>query len=257
VIRLKRTGYASVATFNDEFVGIAITTKGVTQQSKSFERKKMEILDTKISEINRLHNLAQASASDAIEYAKQAGLLLIDAKKRLKHGQFLSWINDNLSVSARQVQRYMAVAHGKTIPLRKLIEKSDTVSHLEVKADQGIVIDGDWLPSLDHHYVHADDTAAFWVVPDSKSKGFHISKLYQTPRDPNVPPDQYSDPDDPFDEREWDGMSRYDGTKHPVAQKFVGRFLKYFGLDDPTAVVWESWIGEGLERPFGEPNDGD
>jgi len=149
------------------------------------------------------------------------------------------------------------VAQGKTIPLRRLIEKSDTVSHLAIADDQGIVLDGAWHPRLGRYYVHANGTAAYWVVPDSKSKGFHISKLYQTPRDPNVPPAKYADPDDPFDEREWDGMSRYDGTKHPVAREFVGRFLKYYGLEDPTAVVWKSWIDEGLERPFGDPNSGD
>jgi len=217
----------------------------------------MLTFETHGQEINRLHLLANQMASDAVSHARSAGLLLLEVKQGMKHGKFLQWVRENAKVSVRQAQRYMAVAQGKTMPLRRLIEKSDTVSHLEVKADQGIVIDGEWLPRLDHCYVHSDDAVTYWVVPDSKSKGFHISKLYQTPRDPNVPTELYADPDDPFDEREWDGLSRYDGTKHPVAEKFVGRFLKYFGLEDPTAVVWKSWIDKGQERPFGEPNDGD
>lgn len=205
------------------------------------------------TEINRLHLLAYASANDAIEHAKAAGLLLLEVKSKLKHGKFLHWVRDNSQVSLRQAQRYMAVAQGKTIPLRRLIEKNDTVSHLDSKVDQGLIVDGEWLPKMGYGYIYANEDAAYWVVPNSNLDGFHISKLYQTERDPKVPIEQSADPDDPYDEREWDGMSRYDGTKHPVAQKFVGKYLKYFGLNDPTAVVWKSWIAEGLERPFGEP----
>lgn len=212
-------------------------------------------LESHGQEINRLHQLAHQLAVDAVVNAVAAGQLLLEAKRELKHGQFQQWVKETVNVSLRQAQRYMAAAEGKRLALSRLIisDKCDTVSHLKVADDQGMVLDGTWCPTLGHYYVHADETSAFWVVPDLNSNAFHISRLYQTPRDPNVPEEQYADPDDPFDEREWDGMSRFDGTKHPVAQKFVGRFLTYFGLNDPAAVVWESWIDEGLERPFGEP----
>lgn len=219
------------------------------------KEKIMINLESHGQEINRLHQLAHQLAADAVVNAVAAGDLLLEAKRELKHGQFQQWVKKTVNVSLRQAQRYMAAAEGKRLALTRLLisGKNDMVSHLVEADDQGTVLDGTWCPRLGHHYMYADDTAAYWVVPDSNSKGFHISKSCQTPRDPNVPPEQYADPDDPYDEREWDGMSSYDGTKHPVAQKFVGKYLKYFGLNDPTAVVWESWIAEGLERPFGEP----
>jgi len=206
-------------------------------------------------EINRRHLLAHAAANDAIEHAKAAGLLLLEIKGKLKHGQFLNWVRDNAQMSLRQAQRYMAVAQGKTIPLRRLIEKNDTVSHLDSQVDQGLVANGQWLPKSGYFYVFSDINAAYWVVPDLNPRGFHVSKHYQIERDPTVPPEQYADPDDPHDEREWDGMSMYDGTKHPVRQDWVDAFLRYYGLKDPSTVTWfASGACKGYARPFGEPS---
>ena len=207
-------------------------------------------------EINRRHLLAHASANDAIEHAKAAGVLLLEMKSRLKHGQFLHWIRDNAKVSLRQAQRYMAVAQGKTIPLRRLIEKNDTaLSHLDSQVDQGLIANGQWQPKIGYLYIYSDGYAAYWVVPDLNPNGFHVSKHYQIERDPTVPPEQYADPDDPHDEREWDGMSMYDGTKHPVRQDRVDASLRYFGLKDPTTLIWSySGACEGSARPFGEPS---
>jgi hypothetical protein len=206
-------------------------------------------------EINRLHMLANQTASSAIDYARSAGLLLLEVKQGMKHGKFLHWVSDNAKVSLRQAQRYMAVAQGKTIPLRRLIEKSDTVSHLDSKVDQGLIVDGKWQPKSGYLYIFNDINAAYWVVPDLNPNGFHISKFYEIERDPTVPPEQYADPDDPHDEREWDGISKYDGTKHPVRQDWVDGFLRYLGLKDPTTAKWiASGACEGYARPFGEPS---
>jgi len=216
----------------------------------------MEILNTNINEINRLHNLAQASASDAIEYAKQAGALLIDAKKRLKHGQFLSWINDNLSVSARQVQRYMAVAHGKTIPLRKLIEKSDTVSQLTEVVNTGAWKNEHWNPERGYIYVFNEDEADYWVTPcNSAPMGFHICKHYAGKRTSSegfylrytvLAEENYKDMPTQY----------YIGTKHPIhLPSGVQEILGTFGLKDlKTTLVYSCLSTEGYERPHAEPS---
>jgi len=215
----------------------------------------MLTFDSHGQEINRHHLLAQQKATDAVEHAHLAGKLLIEVKKGIKHGSFQNWVIDHLQVSMRQAQRYMAVAQGKTIPLRKLIEKNDTVSHLKKPDDQGTVIDGNWVPTLGYCYVHSADQATFWVVPDNVQPQYvHVSKLYQTERDPNVRPEQFVDPDDPYDEREWDGKSRIDCTKNSVGLNYVHICLMRYGIENLSTVKWESWKTNGSPRPFGAPN---
>lgn len=81
-----------------------------------------------INEINIEHASALKHAGRAIEHAKRAGMLLIEAKRRLPHGQWLPWLEANVSVSDRQAQRYMAAAKGKPTTVKAI--KNDIVSHL-------------------------------------------------------------------------------------------------------------------------------
>lgn len=112
------------------------------------------------SEINAAHQMASKLAGEAIDHAKRAGELLIEVKEQLPHGQFQTWLHENVSVSVRQAQRYMAAALGKKLPVRAIANridgKSDTVSHLpEWLPKNGEVAfvdfkgEGDWLESLD------------------------------------------------------------------------------------------------------------
>jgi Protein of unknown function (DUF3102) len=205
-------------------------------------------------QINHHHAQAISRALSAIQHAKAAGDLLLKQKSTLPHGNFTKWIKANLRVSERQAQRYMAVAQGKPVPIRALARRTDTdVSLFNKHDDQGLIINGNWMPNAGYHYVHCADDATYWVVPDINSKGFHISKLYQCKRDSNVTSENFANPDDPYDERDWDGVSLYDGTKHAVRKDYVTKFLKYFGLVNPALIQWESWPGEGCLRPFSEP----
>lgn len=204
--------------------------------------------------INHHHDQAFSLARGAIAQAKAAGTLLMQVKASLPHGEFTKWIKANLTVSDRQAQRYMAIAQGKPVPIRKLAkDKSVTASVLGSYKDQGIVIEGQWIPKAGYRYVHCADDAVYWIVPNLNDQGFHVSKLYQCERDPTVNPEQFANPDDPYDEREWDGMSLYDGTQHPIGTDYVDGFLRYFGLTDPASVTWMSARSEGFSRPFGEP----
>ena len=212
-------------------------------------------LESHGKEIKRLHQMAYQMASDAIENARTAGLLLLEVKQAMKHGKFQRWVSDNLQVSMRQAQRYMAVAEGKTIPLRRLIEKNDMVSHLDSHVDQGLVVEGKWMPKIGYYYVFIKEDAVFWIFPNLQLNGFHISKHYhQVERESNIQIEHFADPDDPYDQREWDGMSMYDGTKLAVRQDRVDESLRYFGIKDPTSVIWNlSGACKGSSRPFGEP----
>ncbi len=204
--------------------------------------------------INQHHQTATGNAITAVKHAEAAGQLLLQVKEGLPHGQFTNWIKANLRVSPRQCQRYMDVALGKPIPIRKLAGKYDTVSLLFNPNDQGKVISGKWIPNSGFEYCYPTVGAAYWVTPDSKGQGFHVSKHYQIERDPNVDPKIYADPDDPYDEREWDGMSVYDGTKYPMRADMIDPYLRHIsGLADPSKVQWKSWPSKGRNRPFGEP----
>jgi hypothetical protein len=60
--------------------------------------------------INAAHDAAFRSAQSAIEAAVECGRLLIQAKAALTHGEWLTWLEANTRVCARQSQKYMALA---------------------------------------------------------------------------------------------------------------------------------------------------
>ena len=66
--------------------------------------------DTVPVKINKLHALAQQAAATAIEYAVAAGKLLIEEKKYVGHGGWLSWLQENVDFSERTARNYMRVA---------------------------------------------------------------------------------------------------------------------------------------------------
>jgi hypothetical protein len=208
-------------------------------------------------EINRRHLLAHAAANDAIEHAKAAGVLLLEIKSRLKHGQFLHWVSDNAQMSLRQAQRYMAVAQGKTIPLRRLIEKNDTVSHLE-KVDglsEGVWIGGKWQPEPGYVYLFKDETGTYWVTPSAeRAESFHVCKHYNGDR---MSSEGYywrytifsvvNDPDLT--------SNCYMGTRFPLfGRSGVSGVLKSYGLSNLKETLQSgNKLDGGSDRPFGEP----
>lgn len=84
---------------------------------KDTEMEKLPLEDMAL-EINEQHRLATESAGTAIEHAIATGELLIEVKGRLKHGQFMKWLNDNhksgiLQFKRIQATKYMKAAHEK------------------------------------------------------------------------------------------------------------------------------------------------
>ena len=142
-------------------------------------------LDT-INEINRLDQLARTTASEALELARQAGLLLLNVKDQLPHGEFSQWLKANVTVSQRQAQRYMAVAQGKPISMRALTVKNDTVSLLDdqQKTSQNQIKKDRWIPKDGHMYFFKDAAGAnYWVSPSIEpAGGYHVCKHYNGER---------------------------------------------------------------------------
>lgn len=74
-------------------------------------------LPTLAAQINERHGTAVRHAQSAIEAAIECGRLLTAAKTQVPHGEWLPWIEDNLSFAPRQAQKYMRVAqHAAELP---------------------------------------------------------------------------------------------------------------------------------------------
>ena len=94
------------------------------------------ICATTAAEIERHHRHALEHATTAVNHARAAGRLLIEVKRALPHGQFLAWLEQHVTLSARQAQRYMRAAEGKPLTARRIAAlptKYDTVSHLTAR----------------------------------------------------------------------------------------------------------------------------
>lgn len=189
--------------------------------------------------INRHHGLATKRADQAIHRASEAGRLLLQIKAALPHGEFIQWCRENVRVSVRQAQRYMAAALGKPTRLRALASRCDTVSCLseptspEPTEHLKEAFRPDWRPTPGHwHFAMTTDHGTVWVVPDAGDEGlFHVSRLYQR-----------------GDE------SLFDGTQKPIEAWLVEDYLRLqYGIQDAWLMPWKSKQRAGLSRPFGEP----
>ena len=62
------------------------------------------------TEINAEYDLAFGKAKEALEHVRRCGELLIEAKGKMPHGKWVTWLGENCDVCRRQVQRYMKLA---------------------------------------------------------------------------------------------------------------------------------------------------
>ena len=203
-----------------------------------------------VHQINQHHRATQQHAVVAMDHARQAGTLLMKVKAVVGHGKWLRWLADHCEVSPRQAQRYMAVALGKRVPVRKLA-KSDVASHLPAAGGTSSHTLEHWfgtpefLPTPGHWMFTESDEAVFHVVPSIRHAGyFHVSKLYSLPA-------ARFDPE--FHFAEGDSDSFFEGTKQPIVPVAVQSTLQHLGLAQPWKAMWSSRAHRGLARPFAEP----
>lgn len=97
--------------------------------------------------INEAHELATKSAASAVEHARRAGELLIEAKKSVGHGGWLQFCRDNVKFGIRSAQNYMRLA----AQMPKLTEeKAQRVAHLPIRdALEQLCVSNAKLRSLD------------------------------------------------------------------------------------------------------------
>jgi hypothetical protein len=88
------------------------------------------------SSINDHVAAAAAAIKRGLEHAIAAGLLLIEAKELVGHGQWLAWLQANCQVGPRQAQTYMKLARNRH-KLEAIKTRSD--SFLTIAAAEALV----------------------------------------------------------------------------------------------------------------------
>lgn len=194
----------------------------------------------KVNQINNLHQLAINSANEAVGYANQLGRLLTDIKVEIPHGSFTKWIEENLTISPRQAQRYMQAGNGKDLKITDFSNKNDKMSHLASDAYlDRITMNPVWIPLAGCWFKCIHQNELFAIVPDKlHPEDFHITKFQllegSTLDDLNI---------------DWDQDLHW--TKQPVMASKVEGMLHAFGLDYPESKEWFWMRRAGLESPMG------
>ena len=87
------------------------------------------VLQDIVERIRKEHAAVEASMGRALEHAIEAGRLLIDARERVKHGDWLPWLR-SLGFAPRTAQAYMQLA--KSTPLMTGAN-AQRVAHLSIR----------------------------------------------------------------------------------------------------------------------------
>ncbi|MDI7218835.1 DUF3102 domain-containing protein [Leptospira santarosai] len=93
--------------------------------SREEDSKSIVIVDNSADELNKLHQSILSAGKNMVRFAIEAGEILSLKKKELNHGEFIPWVENNLTFKIRTAQRYI-----------KIFEKRDsinasTLTHLE------------------------------------------------------------------------------------------------------------------------------
>jgi hypothetical protein len=81
-------------------------------------------------QINEAHRQVEQHARSAVLAAREAGRLLVEAKDKIGHGNWLHWLKSNCDVSERTAQRYMLIYQR----WGELESKTTSVTDLSVNA---------------------------------------------------------------------------------------------------------------------------
>jgi len=82
--------------------------------------------------INAEHDQVAKAVKRGLSHAIAAGELLIEAKKRIAHGQWLSWLKENCAVSERTASHHMRLARH-----RSELEQIGNVADLSIRDAAG------------------------------------------------------------------------------------------------------------------------
>lgn len=135
-----------------------------------------------IAEINSEHALALNAYETAKEHARRAGVLLLQVKAELPHGDFGLWLVENVTVSERQAQRYMQAARELPAPDKP---KTDMVSYLKhEKSIKKIQAD---LSAIDTNNLSPETISEWQSIRDAVNKiKFELDNLLDDDQTPET-----------------------------------------------------------------------
>lgn len=135
-------------------------------------------------EINRQHEAAFGAATLALKYAAECGQYLLEAKTLVAHGQWLPWLKENTTVSARQSQKYMRLAEN----WEAIQAKCEPGSHLSINAALSVLAEPGSATAPNGPYI-----LDVLVPPPAQENdvvmGLFLEKLSNYVTVPSLPPD--------------------------------------------------------------------
>ena len=184
------------------------------------------LTDDYIGQISFHHHNASLNAAKAIYHAREAGRLLIAVKSKLAHGEFVSWMSANVSISSRQAQRYMKTAKGSEhdeIDVKTVSSKNDSMSHLPKKKARNNKTP-EWSPNIKFIYFAVWDEWSYILHPNQSSNEFHITVMFSV----------RTSLDDSYERLQKDS----DFKKFTVPLDQVALTLKTIGIAEPGKLWW-------------------
>ena len=127
------------------------------------------------AEINEQHTLAIQHASKALEHAFTCGELLIEAKSKARHGQWLPWLRENISFSERTCQSYMRLVQRKRqirssaadLSVRGALQHLSTPRRYDrATLDEEVT---EWLAQLAEITATRPDNVSEWSIEDAQA----------------------------------------------------------------------------------------
>lgn len=161
--------------------------------------------------IRALHADAHRLADEAIDRAKEAGRLLLEAKRETPHGEWGKWVEANCGFTDRTARRYMrlyenreALPEGAGIKAALDHIKTDTVSELPA-----------WLPA-GGAVEHDDGNGTIITV-------WHLGGPYANA----------------LRRMTHAGGELCDALRRGIRADHIGRVLETYGMANPARVAWQ------------------
>lgn len=195
-------------------------------------------LPTLATAANAEHRAAEAAARSALEHARNAGELLLEAKGQVEHGKWTAWIREHVEFAPRTARLYMRIArrwpeleahteNGNALPIR---EAAGLLAEPKAKKERdstpdGIIEDPERWPVPEGHAALMFDPFGrgdrVWVRPADKPGFFWINVI----ADHGTP----------------DGSGHVEATRRPVHGSALSLQVKVTGFP----VEHGTWIDLG------------
>jgi hypothetical protein len=111
-------------------------------------------LSTLAKSINERHLACEDAARSTIEHARDAGDALIEAKAQVPHGEWISWLSENVECSKRSAQAYMRVAN----QWDRLPSNAQSTAHLTLNEGLKLLAD-EPMPTVNEDLIPPDGYA--------------------------------------------------------------------------------------------------